>query len=149
MREWGPNIIQEKMNVDVAVTNSGGIRADAFPIKEGADVTISKIYQIMPFDNVIKTCKLKGSDIKKIASMSGINISKSLETIDGIVYINGKQLIDDEYYTVATIDYLFDKPEYPFLKGTDIVNNGLLYRDLMIEVIENLTENNQKWNPKN
>lgn len=149
VRQWGPNILQEKMNVDVAFANTGGIRADAFPIEALEDVTVAKIYQIMPFDNIVKTCKLKGADIKKVLNLSGMNVSQTIERIDGKLYINGKELLDDEYYSVATIDYVFDKPEYPFLKGIDITNDGLLYRDLMIEVIEELTASNQKWNPKN
>ena len=46
------------------------------------------------------------------------------------LFINGKELDNDKYYTVATVDYLFDKTEYPFLKGQNIKNEGILYRDL-------------------
>jgi hypothetical protein len=37
--------------------------------------------------------------------------------------------------------------EYPFLKGQNIKNEGILYRDLLILDIENATKNNEKWNP--
>ncbi len=147
VRNWGPNILQEQMKVDVAFANSGGIRADAFPIDASEKVTVARVYRIMPFDNAIKTCKMLGSDIRKVANTSGIVASKSLVVNGKDITINGKTLIDTEYYSVAAIDYIFDKPEYPFLNGTDIVNDGKLYRDLMIEVIENLTANNQKWDP--
>lgn len=148
VRQWGPNILQKEMNVDIAFANSGGIRADAFPIDESEDITIAKLYQIMPFDNLIKTCKLLGSDIKKLLNASGLVASESFVRNGSEIIINGKTLIDDEYYSVAAIDYIFDKTEYPFLKGIDITNDGKLYRDLMIEVIEKLTMDNQKWNPK-
>ncbi len=147
IRNWGPNILQKELNVDIAFANSGGIRADAFPIKAGEDVTVAKVYQIMPFDNTIKTCKLLGSDIRKLLNVSGLNISDSLTKVDGKIFINGKELKDDEYYEVATIDYVFDKTEYPFYKGIEVTNDGKLYRDLMIEVIEKVTANNEKWNP--
>ena len=147
IRKWGPNILQKELNVDIAFANSGGIRADAFPIKKGEEVTVAKVYQIMPFDNTIKTCKLLGSDIRRLLTASGLNISDSYMRVDGKIFINGKELKDDEYYAVATIDYVFDKTEYPFLKGIDVVNDGKLYRELMIEVIEEVTKNNQKWNP--
>lgn len=147
IRQWGPNILQQELGVDIAFANSGGIRADAFPINAGDDITVAKVYQIMPFDNTIKTCKLLGSDIRKLLNASGLNYSATLSKVDGVMYINGKELVDDEYYAVATIDYVFDKTEYPFYKGIEATNDGKLYRDLMIEVIENLTSNNQKWNP--
>lgn len=147
IRRWGPNILQKELNVDIAFTNSGGIRSDAFPIKAGEEVTIAKIYQIMPFDNTIKTCKLLGSDIRKLLNVSGLNISDSYARVDGKIIINGKELINEEYYVVATLDYVFDKTEYPFDKGIDVTNDGKLYRELMIEVIEKSTSNNQKWNP--
>lgn len=147
IRNWGPNILQKELNVDIAFANSGGIRADAFPIKAGEDVTVAKVYQIMLFDNTIKTCKLLGSDIRKLLNVSGLNISDSLTKVDGKIFINGKELKDDEYYEVATIDYVFDKTEYPFYKGIEVTNDGKLYRDLMIEVIEKVTANNEKWNP--
>lgn len=148
VRQWGPNILQKELNVDIAFANSGGIRADAFPISADEDITIAKLYQIMPFDNLIKTCKLLGSDVKKLLGSSGLVASESFFRNGSEIIINGKTLVDDEYYSVAAIDYIFDKPEYPFLKGIDITNDGKLYRDLMIEVIEKLTYNNQKWNPK-
>lgn len=147
IRKWGPNILQKELNVDVAFANSGGIRADAFPIKAGEEVTVAKVYQIMPFDNTIKTCKLLGSDIKKLLNVSGLNISESITRVDGKILINGNELKEDEYYKVATIDYVFDKSEYPFYKGIEATNDGKLYRDLMIEVIEKVTANNEKWNP--
>lgn len=147
IRKWGPNILQKELNVDIAFANSGGIRADAFPIKAGEEVTVGKVYQIMPFDNTIKTCKLLGSDIRRLLNASGLNVSDSFTKVDGKLIINGKELKDDEYYSVATIDYVFDKTEYPFHKGLEATNDGKLYRELMIEVIEEVTSNNQKWNP--
>lgn len=147
IRKWGPNILQKELNVDIAFANSGGIRADAFPINAGDNITVAKIYQIMPFDNTIKICKLLGSDLRKLMGSSGLNVSDSITKIDGITYVNGKELIDDEYYSVATIDYVFDKKEFPFSKGIDVINDGKLYRDLMIEVIEKITSNNEQWNP--
>ena len=149
VRQWGPNILQKELNVDIAFANSGGIRADAFPISAKEKITIAKVYQIMPFDNAIKTCKLLGSDIKVLLNVSGIVASESIVRSGSDIIINDKVLEDDQYYTVAAIDYIFDKPEYPFLKGIEITNNGKLYRDLMIEVIEKLTADNQEWNPKN
>lgn len=132
VRQWGSNILQKELNVDIVFANSGSIRAHAFLIYANQDITIAKIYQIMPFDNLIKTCKLLGSDIKKLLKNSGLVASESFIRSGSEIIINGKTLFDDQYYNVATIDYVFNKTEYPFLKGIDITNSDKLYRDLMI-----------------
>lgn len=146
-RLWAPNVVQEQMNVEVAFVNSGGIRADAFPIDKDEEIDIYKLYQIMPFDNIIKTCELKGSDIRKILNNGSLLYSKTLEKSGATIYINGVPLDNDKYYTVATLDYVFDKDEFPFDNSINVVNEGILYRDLLIKDIENATKNNEKWYP--
>lgn len=146
-RLWAPNVVQEQMNVEVAFVNSGGIRADAFPIDSGEEIDVAKLYQIMPFDNIIKTCELKGSDIRKILNIGGLLYSNTIEKKGSTIYINGVELDNDKYYTVATLDYVFDKEEFPFENSINVVNEGILYRDLLIKDIENATANNEKWYP--
>ena len=133
--------------VDVAFVNSGGIRADAFPINKDENIDVAKVYEIMPFDNIIKTCELKGSDIRKLVNNSKVMYSSTIVKEGSMIYINGKELDNDTYYTIATIDFLFDKPEHPFLNGQNIQNEGILYRDLLIQAIEETTQNNEKWRP--
>jgi 2',3'-cyclic-nucleotide 2'-phosphodiesterase (5'-nucleotidase family) len=125
VRLWAPNVVQKYMSVDVAFVNSGGIRADAFPINKDEEVDVAKVYQIMPFDNIIKTCELKGSDIRKILNNSNIMYSNTVVRDGSKIFINGKELDNDTYYTVATVDYLFDKTEHPFQKGQNIKNEGI------------------------
>jgi len=43
--------------------------------------------------------------------------------------------LDDTYYKVATNDYIFDKEDYPFILGEDIINTGILIRDLFIDAV--------------
>ena len=147
VRLWAPNVVQKYMSVDVAFVNSGGIRADAFPINKDEKIDVAKVYQIMPFDNIIKTCELKGSDIRKLVNNSKVMYSSTVVKDGSMIYINGKELDNDTYYTIATVDYLFDKTEYPFLNGQNIKNEGILYRDLLIQAIEETTQNNEKWSP--
>ena len=42
--------------------------------------------------------------------------------------------------------YLAQKKGF-LIKGQNIKNEGILYRDLLILDIENATKNNEKWNP--
>lgn len=152
---WAVNALQEYAereynDCDVAFINMGGIRSDAFPIAENEAVTVNKMFGIMPFDNALKITTLKGSVIKNLiiygGSGSELVYSQNTVYVEGSqVYINQVIIDDDADYRVATIDYVFDKPEYPFLNGSDTIITGVLFRDIMIDNIENLTQNNQKW----
>lgn len=130
---------------DIAFINIGGIRANAFDISANTDITIAKIYEIIPFDNNIKLVTLTGKQIKGILSQSEIIESKSVTGSEGAYYINGEELDDNKTYRVCAISYIFDLQSYPFINGTDIINSEVLFRDVVIESIENLTKNNEKW----
>jgi 5'-nucleotidase len=51
--------IREETGVDIAVMNSGGIRAD---IDEG-DITLGEVLTVLPFGNLISTFELTGADV--------------------------------------------------------------------------------------
>lgn len=130
--DWAVNAIKEKTNADIAFTNYGGLRAAAFPINRGDPITISKMYEIMPFDNAIKVCTMKGSDVKLMMQVNDFAYT-------GLTIDNNKE------YRVAAVDYIFDKDNYLFKKGTNQEVTGLLFRDIMIEAIEELTKKGEKW----
>ena len=50
------------MDVDFAIQNGGGIRANLF---EG-QITMKSIYEILPFDNSVVVVTLKGSDLQSL-----------------------------------------------------------------------------------
>lgn len=130
--DWAVSTIKNKTGADIAFTNLGGLRASAFPIKKDQNITVAKLYEIMPFDNAIKLVTMKGSDV---AAMMQVND-----------FIHTDLEIDpDKEYRVAAIDYIFDNNAYLFNRGTDIEVTGLLFRDVMIENIEENTEKGLKW----
>ena len=143
---WAVNSLKDYMNTDVAFINSGGIRNSAFPIYTGEDVTVSKVYEIMPFDNTIKTVELQGKYIKSLMNSSGIVYSNNItgDQLTGF-YINGELIIDDEFYTVAAVDYIFDQASYPFGLGKNSVATGILFRDILIKTLEDINNNGQTW----
>lgn len=130
--DWAVETIKNSTGADIAFTNLGGLRASAFPIKEGADITVEKLYEIMPFDNAIKLVTMKGYDIQLM-----FNVGDFIHT--------DLEIDPDKEYRVAAIDYIFDNDSYLFNKGTDIEVTGLLFRDVMIEAIEKNTEKGLKW----
>ena len=114
---WIAEVMRVTTNSDIAFHNYGGTRV---PISDGVSINLGVLYTVFPFDNVVKTVMLTGSQITQFKS-SG----------DGTYY---HTIIDefepDTYYKVATNDYIFDKVLYPFISGVDVINTGLLLRDL-------------------
>ena len=143
---WGANAMFEYTNCDVAFINSGGIRTSAFPIHSGDVITVSKVFEIMPFDNTVKTTMLKGFYIKSLLRTSGIVCSSNVTGNDDSNWcINGKLIEDDKLYLVAAVDYIFDQSQYPFQFGNDSVATGILFRDILINNLENINKNGQTW----
>ena len=101
-------------NIDFVLLNHGGIRS---MISKG-DITFRTAYKIMPFENSVVVCELKGRDVyelinyltlsKKAHPISGINIvlDKNYNLLDA--KINGKKIDENEIYAVATSDYLLN-----------------------------------------
>ena len=136
--DWAVDSLRAYTNTDVAFINDGGIRADAFPINKGQEVKVENVYRIMPFDNTVKTVTLTGEQIISLTKENGISYSSSLTQTGSTWYINGKELSRSATYRVAAIDYIFDKTGSIFLKGTDIVSTGILFRDVLIETLEEI-----------
>jgi len=109
MREYGKS--------HVALLNSGGIRADI----PAGPVTMEKLYEVFPFDNLLVTMDLKGKDLMDILEnsfsgkhailqVSGLYIKCDMTKPEGHhlteVLINGELLDMDATYRVATADFL-------------------------------------------
>lgn len=141
---WAANVIRDYSKMEIGIINTGGIRGDAFPIEENEQVTVGKVWTIMPFDNIVKTCTLKVKDIIKLAENSGLQVSDNIEIIQGELYIDGSLATKDSY-TVATIDYLFDNTKYPFLTSQNQVNTGILFRDQLIQAIKDTCKDGSLW----
>lgn len=144
--KWAANSLSAKVECEVAFINSGGIRNSAFPISYGEKVDVAKVYEIMPFDNTIKTTYLKGKYIKSLLLTSGIIYSDNIigDSLSGF-YINGELIDDNKLYKVAAVDYIFDQSSYPFESGENSYATGVLFRDILIQSLEEIEQNGQKW----
>lgn len=98
---------------DMGLVNMGGLRN----ILPKGEITVSEIFEILPFENSLCILTMKGSDMKRlfkaIASLRGegvsgirLEITKKGELLNAT--IGGKPVDDNQLYTVATIDYLAD-----------------------------------------
>lgn len=137
--------VREYGACDIAFINTGGIRKNAFPIASGSEITVNVAYKIMPFDNLVKITKLLGKDVINAIGISDVVYAGNVSSQNGIYYINGEKIIENKYYNVITIDYIFDKAGYPFKNGIDTISTDILFRDVLIREFEIIDENNELW----
>jgi 2',3'-cyclic-nucleotide 2'-phosphodiesterase (5'-nucleotidase family) len=136
---WGASVIRDYLKIDIGAVNGGGFR---IPMESGI-ITMGEMITIYPFDNFIKTSALTGQQINDYyyyALSEDVYFDDKLKMIGGYLYLDGELIIDDEYYIVGAVDYIFDKPDLPFLYGLDIDNTGYLMRDLLVQDLLNQTE---------
>jgi hypothetical protein len=103
----------------------------------------------MPFDNTIKLTSLQGKYIISLINTSDIYYSSSITGNAAMgYYINGVLIDNDAYYTVAAVDYIFDKTSMPFQYGIDSRATGILFRDVLEETLESYQDTGWTINPR-
>jgi len=127
--------------VDVAVMNYGGIR---LPELQKGPVSRSRIFELMPFDNLLVIQKLNGKALQQffdlIAEHGGWPIAGATMQIRDKkavnVLIGGEPLQDLRMYTVANSNYIAEGGDDAYmLKNTPYVNINYLIRDAIIDYI--------------
>ncbi|WP_290697483.1 5'-nucleotidase C-terminal domain-containing protein [Lacinutrix sp.] len=115
-------------NIDAVLLNHGGIRS----IISKGDITTETAFKVMPFENSIVVVALKGQQIDSM--MQYLSEAKRAHPIQGIqltldknykiskALINGKPIIKNKTYYVATNDYLYNGGDkMRFFKPSDSV----------------------------
>jgi 2',3'-cyclic-nucleotide 2'-phosphodiesterase (5'-nucleotidase family) len=138
---------EKKFNkkVDAGFMNQFGIRSY---IPKG-NITIGKIFEIMPFDNLVVLQEISGSVLHqfldKIASNGGWPVSgvkmgiKDKKAVN--ITISGSPLNETAIYTIANSDYVAsggDNAE--MLRNVPQQNKGYLFRDALVEYVSNFTQ---------
>ena len=145
---------RQKVNpkVDAAFMNYGGIRLPDLP--EGV-ITRGKIYELMPFDNLMVLLKVKGSQLKQYLDTlaagegvveAGITMQIADKTAKQVM-IDGKPLDPDADYIIAHSDYVAMNSN--LLKNIDRKTNGYLLRDAIIDYIRFINGQNKKISVSN
>lgn len=132
--------------VDAAIINYGGIRSNQ--LAQGA-VTKGKVFELMPFDNLLVLQKLSGAQMQQLLDylavhggwpVAGISMQiKNKKAID--ILINGQALQADKEYILANSDYVANGGDgAAFLKAIPQISNGYLIRDALFDYIKSLNK---------
>jgi 2',3'-cyclic-nucleotide 2'-phosphodiesterase (5'-nucleotidase family) len=132
--------------VDAAFINYGGIR---LPVLKAGLITRGKVYELMPFDNIVVIQKMKGDIVLQFLDLiaadggwpaAGINMQiKEKKAVN--VLINGKPIDVNAVYAIANSDYVANGgDEAAMLRNIPQMNNGLLFRDALIEYFSSFTK---------
>lgn len=153
MGNWVTDLIMEESQtltdkkVDFAIQNYGGLRVPTIPKGE---LTVGKIYELMPFENYTVILTGKGETITKLfdkmAEKGGWPVSKGVslnikndKATD--LMINGEPFDKNKDYTFVLPDYIANgNDECEFLIGIETVSTDMLIRDLIIQYIRKKTD---------
>lgn len=148
LNNWVADVIFDQAalyvdHIDFAVQNYGGIRV---PELAGGPVTVGKIYELMPFDNMVTVLTADGATVKmlldRIADYGGWPVSKGtrFKVNDGKaedIIINGQPFDPDGKYTFALPDYVANGGDNCFfLEKAERQDLKLLIRDAMLDHIK-------------
>ncbi|MFI5372527.1 MAG: bifunctional metallophosphatase/5'-nucleotidase, partial [Candidatus Eisenbacteria bacterium] len=142
MGEMVSDAMRAGIGVDIAMTNSGGLRADL----AAGTITRGGIYEVMPFENTVVTLTLSGVEVRRVledglrrgrvTQVSGIRYRFDLSAPPGSRVValtrdDGSPLVDDHDYHVAVNNFMADGgDEYDTLKhARDKVDTRLTVRD--------------------
>jgi len=133
--------------IDAAFMNSGGIR---LPEMAAGPVTQGKIFELMPFDNLMVLLKMKGSLLKQYLDTlaagegvieSGITMQIVNKTAEQVM-VGGKALDLDADYTIVHSDYVAISSN--LLKNIPRSSNGYLLRDALLDYVKFINSQNKK-----
>jgi len=156
--EYITDIMRSTQKTDIAITNKGGIRT----ILLKGQITMQKLYAVLPFDNTVVTMNLTGQQIVNIlehsidnAQFSGMNITylaanPSGRRVQTVVLTNGISFRLDGVYSVATNDFLSNGGDgfSDFLLGTNVVNTNETLRDCVANYIRTQKTINYNYDAK-
>ena len=130
--------------VDAAFINPGGIRSF---IPKG-EITIGKMYELMPFDNLIVLQEVSGQVLKRFLDhtaasggwpVNGITMLLRNRKAENVL-VGGKPIEDSATYIIANSDYVAGGgDDTEMLRGIPQVSKGYLMRDAFIDYIKQHT----------
>lgn len=140
--------------VVAAVSNYGGIR---LPYIAPGPITRGKIYELMPFDNMLTIVEIPGNVLQQFCDamalrkgwpVSGISFAiKDKKALD--IQIGGKAINDSWVYKIAVNDYIARGGDNcDFLQPLKKRNTTVFLRDALIEYVAALEKDGKPLHPE-
>ena len=138
--------------VDAAFVNYGGVRISQIP---AGPITIGKVFEVMPFDNLLIIQELKGTVFQEFLNnvaerggwpVAGVQfVIKDKKAQD--ILVGGKPLDPQATYRVANSDYIANGgDDCDMLRKLPQINKGILMRDAFLQYFEAQTKQGKKLN---
>ncbi len=114
-RQYGSRLFlkREGKPIDIVMLNNGGIRT----IIPKGDVTTRTAFEIMPFENSMVVCAMRGTVVNELVRyiiterkphpLSGLTFTIGKSGAARNILVNGQPLQEDQLYYVGTNDYLY------------------------------------------
>ena len=161
MGNWTADLIHKKCEdyyekpIDFAVVNYGGLR---IPFLPKGEITRATMFELMPFENMLVVLHADGKTVQdlfvRMAEYGGWPVSHQVrfKIADGKpidIQIEGKSIQNDKIYKIAMSDFLADGGDQcPFFKDKKRDLLGKLFRDALIEQVQELNDQGKKVNAK-
>lgn len=135
---------QYKTKVDIAVLNYGGMRLTQLP---AGSITNGKIFELMPFDNLLVLQKMKGDQLQQFLDLTALKggwplagLTMQIKDKKAIhIMIGGKPLDPNATYTLVNSDFLGNGGDNAdMLRTVPQIINGYLMRDAIFDYINKL-----------
>lgn len=152
--EWAADLMRKIAGTQIGIQNGGGLRVSI----EKGDLTIGKMYEFMPFDNVLVTVDLTGAQLKEaienglgnekisFGQVAGVYVKYDLSKPFGQRVIemaleNGEKIDPNDpnkLYSVVTNDFMITGGDgyTVFANGKNIKYLGIPIRDGMVDYIK-------------
>ena len=145
-KEASKNNLQ--INPVVSFINYGGIRTS---LPKG-EITVGKIFELMPFENEMVFIKLTGDQLQQFYDIvagkggdgvGGVKFAISNEKAKNVI-IRGEKLVSDKKYWMVTSDYSANGGDglEVFTHRSELISSGKKIRDIIISDFEERQKNN-------
>lgn len=141
-------------HADAAFVNYGGIRLNQLP---AGPVTKGKIFELMPFDNILVVQKLKGDVLQQFLDLvaarggwpcAGMKMEIQDKKAVG-VFIGGKPLNPEAEYLIANSDFVANGGDNAdMLRAVQQQTSGYLVRDAIFDFIAKLKKEGKNISAK-
>ncbi|MCM1991049.1 5'-nucleotidase C-terminal domain-containing protein [Oceanirhabdus seepicola] len=152
--KWTTDLMRKIGGTQIAVINEGALRTSI----PAGDITVGKLYDVIPFNNILIKMKLKGSQLKKVIEngimnkdigwieISGVKVYYNPEAefgnrVTAIILEDGVKVEMEKYYSVATNDFMFiGGDNYDFKGAKNIVESNRIIRDMIADYLRDVKE---------